>query len=63
MIYLLINEPFFFSGLIIILTLAMNDKVKFFTAVIGSYVWGPIIELSFVGYLNHMFLIVMFFST
>lgn len=41
----------------------MNNKVKFFSAVIGSYVWGPIIELSFVGYLNHMFWIVIFFST
>lgn len=62
MIYLVLSKPIFFTGVGIILVLSFNKKIKYFTYFIGSYVWGPLIELSFSTYLVHMFWVLFFFA-
>jgi hypothetical protein len=62
-VYITLGKLIYFAGFIIVTIYCLLNKLKWITAIVGNYVWGPLTELSYSAYLVHLFVIILYFSS
>lgn len=62
-LYVIFSKFFFLTGCVIILLLCMTNKLQWLRTMLGSYIWGPIQELSYSAYLIHYLIIMWYYNS
>lgn len=62
-LYILFSKPLFLTGAALLLALCITNKIRWLKMIIGSYVWGPLQELSYSAYMVHFLIIMWFYNS
>lgn len=62
-LYIVLCKPIYLIGLTIVIIFCLLNKLKWITAILGAYVWGPLSELSYSAYMIHYFVIIYYYGS